>query len=133
VSDQFPKAIFDPTDQLVFCASLDTTLIYANPAAVALLELPDNTTASLISKVRRDYSSAVKQAFHAAVASGTSRGELAFSDNSEKSVYLEGSLSSTQLGNKTAVVGIFNNITDRKRVEDVLTRQADICSRQAKP
>lgn len=123
--DPVSTAILDATDQFAFCADANTVVLYANPAflrALRLPELPDNT--ALLSTVRDDYRPDLERAFRDVLSSGSARLEAALSTASGDTIYLEGTLSLTDKDTQPVVVGVLRDVTDRKRAEEVLTRQA---------
>ena len=123
--DPVSTAVLDATDFLVFCATEETNLLYANPALLSVLGLPELPVGtSLISTISADYTSDLKTSFLVAKSSGTARLETVFNLQSRDTVHLEGSLRMGTFEGNDVFVGVLRDVTDRKRAEDVLSRQA---------
>ena len=124
MNQEFHRSLLEATDQFIFSIRRDGTLCYANPVMVNTLDLHDLKQASVQSLIHPDYRTEFQSLLETSFGEvGARRVETALVLANEGLLFVAGSLARLE-DDEEIVVGVFHDITDRKRAEDVLARQA---------
>ena len=117
------EALVEATDQFVFGIDVESKLCYTNPAFAKTLNLHADEPVTIQSLIHPDNLIEFEKLLEAAFEKWRpGRFETSLVKPNKTQLFVEGSLAPSKEGDM--IVGIFTDITDRKRAEEVLTRQA---------